>query len=150
MPAKDPITTSVSYDDGVAVLAVSGEIDLATIPAFEGAIADALTQRPTALIVDLSAVDFLASAGLQALVATHEKVSGTAGFAVVADRAGDQPADRADGSGPDPVATFISARRQGCSDGQPTSLVCGTVEHELPHREQCDDTEHQRRGEVRE
>jgi anti-anti-sigma factor len=85
VPSKDPISTSVSYDDGVAVLAVTGEIDLATIPAFELAIADALTQRPSALIVDLSAVDFLASAGLQALVSTHEKVSGTAGFAVVAD-----------------------------------------------------------------
>lgn len=85
MPAKDPITTSISFDDGVAVLTVSGEIDLATIPAFQGAIADALSQRPTALIVDMSAVEFLASAGLQALVATHEKVSGTAGFAVVAD-----------------------------------------------------------------
>ena len=82
---KDPITTSVSYDDGVAVLAVSGEVDLATIPAFQAAIADALAQRPTALIIDLSAVDFLASAGLQALVATHENVSGGAGFAVVAD-----------------------------------------------------------------
>jgi anti-anti-sigma factor len=85
VPAKDPITTSVSHDDGVAVLTVSGEIDLATIPAFEAAIADALTQRPTALIVDLSAVDFLASAGLQALVAARENVSGVAGFAVVAD-----------------------------------------------------------------
>ena len=85
MPAKDPITTSVSHADGVAVLAITGEIDLATIPAFERAIADALTQRPTALIIDLSGVDFLASAGLQALVATHENVSGTAGFAVVAD-----------------------------------------------------------------
>ena len=82
---KDPINTSVSYDDGIAVLACSGEIDLATIPAFQAAIADALSQRPTALIVDLSEVDFLASAGLQALVATHENVSGTAGFAVVAD-----------------------------------------------------------------
>ena len=82
---KDPIITSVSYDDGVAVLAVSGEVDLATIPAFQAAIADALTKRPTALIVDLSGVDFLASAGLQALVATHENVSGAAGFAVVAD-----------------------------------------------------------------
>ncbi len=81
----DPIITSVSYDDGVAVLAVSGEIDLATIPAFEAAIADALRQRPTALIVNLSAVDFLASAGLQALVAAHERIDGEAGFAVVAD-----------------------------------------------------------------
>lgn len=84
MPAKDPIITSVSYDDGVAVLAVSGEIDLATIPAFEVAITDALSQRPAALIVDLSGVDFLASAGLQALVATHEKIGGSAKFAVVA------------------------------------------------------------------
>jgi len=84
VPAKDPLITSVSHDDGVAVLSVSGEIDLATIPAFEAAIADALTQRPTALIVDLSGVEFLASAGLQALVATRESVTGTAGFAVVA------------------------------------------------------------------
>ena len=84
MPAKDPLITSVSHDDGVAVLSVSGEIDLATIPAFEAAIADALTQRPTALIVDLTGVDFLASSGLQALVATRESVTGTAGFAVVA------------------------------------------------------------------
>jgi anti-anti-sigma factor len=82
---KDPITTSVSYDDGIAVLAIGGDVDLATIPAFQAAIADALSRRPTALIVDLSAVDFLASAGLQALVATHENVSGAAAFAVVAD-----------------------------------------------------------------
>jgi anti-sigma B factor antagonist len=85
VPAKDPLITSVSRDDGVAVLAVSGEIDLATIPAFEAAIADALTQRPTALIVDLSGVEFLASAGLQALVATRENLTGAAQFAVVAD-----------------------------------------------------------------
>ena len=84
MPAKDPLITSVSHDEGVAVLSVSGEIDLATIPAFEAAIADALTQRPTALIVDLSGVDFLASSGLQALVATRESLTGAAGFAVVA------------------------------------------------------------------
>jgi anti-anti-sigma factor len=85
VPAKDPITTSVSHDDGVAVLAVSGEVDLATIPAFEAAIADALTHGPAALIVDLSGVDFLASAGLQALVATRESLTGAALFAVVAD-----------------------------------------------------------------
>jgi anti-sigma B factor antagonist len=85
VPAKDPLITSVSHDGGVAVLSVSGEIDLATIPAFEAAIVDALTQRPTALIVDLSGVDFLASAGLQALVAARESLTGAAEFAVVAD-----------------------------------------------------------------
>jgi anti-anti-sigma factor len=85
VPGNDPITTSVSYEDGIAVLAVRGEVDLATVPAFEAAIADALTHNPTALIVDLMAVDFLASAGLQSLVATHESVSKQAYFAVVAE-----------------------------------------------------------------
>ena len=85
MPGNDPLATSVSYEDGIAVLAVSGEVDLATVPAFEAAIAEALAHKPTALIVDLSAVDFLASAGLQSLVATHESVSIQAAFAVVAD-----------------------------------------------------------------
>jgi len=66
------------------VLAVEGEIDLATLPAFDAAIADAEAQTRGALVVDLTGVDFLASAGLQALVATHERVGRTAGFAVVA------------------------------------------------------------------
>ena len=85
MPGNEAIATEVSHQDGIAVLTVSGEIDLATVPAFEAAIAEALTREPTALIVDLSAVEFLASAGLQALVATQEKVSKAADFAVVAD-----------------------------------------------------------------
>jgi anti-sigma B factor antagonist len=85
LPGNEPISTSVSHQDGIAVLTVSGEIDLATVPAFQAAIADALSHEPTALIVDLSAVEFLASAGLQALVATQETVSKDADFAVVAD-----------------------------------------------------------------
>lgn len=85
MPGNDPITTSVNYEDGIAVVAVEGEIDLATIPAFEAAIGEALAHRPTALIVDLSGVGFLASAGLQSLVATHESIGKSAEFAVVAD-----------------------------------------------------------------
>lgn len=66
------------------MLTVGGDVDLATVPDLEAAITEALTQEPTALIVDLSAVDFLASAGLQTLVATHETVSKTSRFAVVA------------------------------------------------------------------
>lgn len=85
MPGNDPITTSVSYEDGIAVVVVSGEVDLATVPAFEAAIAEALEHKPQALIVDLSGVDFLASAGLQSLVAAHGSVSKAAEFAVVAD-----------------------------------------------------------------
>ncbi|OBI74319.1 STAS domain-containing protein [Mycobacterium sp. E740] len=85
MSRNDPISTSISHEGGIAVLAVGGDVDLATVPSFQAAITEALTQEPTALVVDLSTVDFLASAGLQALVATHENVSKCARFAVVAD-----------------------------------------------------------------
>lgn len=84
MPGNDPITTSIAVEDGIVVLAVEGEIDLATLPAFDAAIADAEAQTRRALIVNLTGVDFLASAGLQALVAAHERVSRAASFAVVA------------------------------------------------------------------
>ena len=84
LPANDPITTSVARREGVTVLTVGGEIDLATAPTLEAAIADLLTDDLPALVIDLSPVQFLASAGLQILVATHEKVSKAASFAVVA------------------------------------------------------------------
>jgi len=81
----DPITTSVVHHDGVVVLAVGGEIDLATAPVFEAAISDALADDPAAFVIDLSDVTFLASAGLQLLVATQERIGQTTEFAVVAD-----------------------------------------------------------------
>ena len=67
------------------MLTVGGEVDVATVVALESAISEALADKPTALIVDLTGVDFLASAGLQVLVATHENIGATARFAVVAD-----------------------------------------------------------------
>jgi anti-anti-sigma factor len=87
LPGTEPITTSITVEDGIAVVAVSGEVDLSTVPAFEAAIDDALTRGPGALVIDLSGVDFLASAGLQTLVATHERIGKDVGFAVVADGA---------------------------------------------------------------
>lgn len=84
MSATDPITTSVGYRDGIAVLTVGGEIDLLTAPALQEAIDGVVAQGPPALVIDLSAVDFLASAGLKLLAATHEKISESAQFAVVA------------------------------------------------------------------
>jgi anti-sigma B factor antagonist len=83
----DAIATAVAYEDGIAVLSVSGEVDLATVPALEAGIDEALATKPTALIIDLSAVEFLASAGLQTLVTTQERLSSSGQFAVVAEGA---------------------------------------------------------------
>ena len=87
MPAEEAIATALAYQNGIAVLKVDGDIDLATVPALEAAIDEALIPKPTGLVIDLSEVGFLASAGLQTLVATHNNVSPTAQFAVVANSA---------------------------------------------------------------
>jgi anti-sigma B factor antagonist len=71
--------------DDLVVIAVSGEVDALTAPQLSAAIDDATTGSPAGVIVDLSKVKFLASAGLGLLVATQEQVTVNARFGVVAD-----------------------------------------------------------------
>ena len=87
LSSTDAINTALAYQNGIAVLKVGGDIDLAAVPALEAAIEEALIPKPTGLVIDLSGVGFLASAGLQTLVATHNSVSQSAHFAVVANSA---------------------------------------------------------------
>lgn len=84
MSAADAISTSVERRDGVIILSVDGVVDLATSPALEHLIGELLDEGPTALIMDLTEVSFLASVGLRILAETHERVGGTGKFAVVA------------------------------------------------------------------
>ena len=84
LSANDSITTSVAHRDGIAVVTVGGEIDSFTAAVLEAAIAEALAVDPMALIIDLFAVEFMASAGLQILAATDEQVRKSAQLAVVA------------------------------------------------------------------
>jgi anti-anti-sigma factor len=83
-PLADTMTTSVSVRDEATVLTVVGEVDLATAPTLENAIDATLGGTPAALIIDLSQVSFLASAGMAALVAAHQRAGATP-IAVVAD-----------------------------------------------------------------
>jgi anti-sigma B factor antagonist len=85
--AADAITTSVVHREGVAVVSIGGEIDLSTAPAFEAVIAEALDEDPPALVIELSAVIFMASVGLRILAGTQEKVGKSIQIAVVADNA---------------------------------------------------------------
>jgi anti-sigma B factor antagonist len=66
------------------VVAVGGEIDLSTAPAFEAAVATALNEEPAVLVIDLSEVTFMASVGLRILVATQEGLRKSVQVAVVA------------------------------------------------------------------
>ncbi|AGZ51083.1 anti-anti-sigma factor [Mycobacterium kansasii ATCC 12478] len=84
LSTPDSITAEVTDHDGVAVLSIGGEIDLVTAPALEEAIGGVVADNPSALIIDLSGVEFLGSVGLKILAATYEKLGSAAQFGVVA------------------------------------------------------------------
>jgi anti-sigma B factor antagonist len=84
-PIADTMTTTVEAQEGATVLTVAGEVDLATAPALEITIETILNGKPAALIIDLTAVSFLASAGMAALVAAHQRAGEATAIAVVAD-----------------------------------------------------------------
>ena len=69
----------------ISVVSVAGTVDMLTAPQLEEAIGAAAKSSPRAVVVDLSAVEFLASAGMGVLVAAHDELSPAVGFAVVAD-----------------------------------------------------------------
>lgn len=70
--------------DQAVVLTVSGEVDMLSSPRLAEAIATTLATKPAALIVDLSKVAFLASAGMTVLVTAQAEIEAPAQFAVVA------------------------------------------------------------------
>lgn len=70
----------------VTVIEVSGTVDMITSPPqLEAALTSAMTGAPQAIVVDLSAVTFLASTGMGVLIAAHDKLPATTPLAVVAD-----------------------------------------------------------------
>lgn len=84
--------------DRAVVVTVSGEVDMLSAPRLAEAIHTALAARPAALIVDLSKVAFLASAGMTVLVTAQAEVVPPTRFAVVANGAATQQADQAHGN----------------------------------------------------
>lgn len=60
------------------VLAVSGEVDMITAPDLDAHTSHALQDRPPVLVIDLTEVTFLGSAGMSSLVAAGRDSEGTA------------------------------------------------------------------------
>ena len=56
------------------MLRVAGEIDLLSAPEFEEVVDAVLADGPEMLVVDLRAVTFFCSAGLQVLAAAHRRL----------------------------------------------------------------------------
>lgn len=82
---KDEFSTHESEVEGLAVVAVSGSVDMLTAPGLAEAIESALAKKPKGLIVDLSKVEFLGSAGISVLMKTRDNLGESTPFCVVAD-----------------------------------------------------------------
>ncbi len=71
--------------DDISVVGVTGVVDMLTAPDLEKAIAEAAKSSPTAVVVDMTAVEFLASAGMGVLIAAQDELAPAVRFAVVAE-----------------------------------------------------------------
>ena len=69
------LAIEITERGGYPIVAVSGEIDLYTAPQFRDALAAVRDDAP-ALIVDLSRISYIDSAGLSALLLTYRRLSG--------------------------------------------------------------------------
>ena len=72
-PFDDVITLATSTnDDGAVTVTVVGEVDTFTAPVLRSSLDTQLEQQPKELVIDLSGVQFLGSAGLAVLVETQK------------------------------------------------------------------------------
>ncbi len=73
----------VEPGDEVTVITVSGELDLATVPAMRGALLGAVDRRARRLVLDLSGVTFIDSVGVGAVLHAKRRLGSAGAVAVV-------------------------------------------------------------------
>ena len=71
--AEDLLRTNLYRYGSTRTLFVTGELDVATGPVFEGAVAGALDGQDGELALDLSALQFMDSTGAKSLMCAHDK-----------------------------------------------------------------------------
>lgn len=79
-----PLTVSVLHDDGVALMALAGELDLATCPRVAAVVDSVLADGLDCVLVDLDALTFCDSTGLGALLSASRVVTAAGGSFVLA------------------------------------------------------------------
>ena len=83
-PAVLPLAVKQTSREGVDMLLVEGEIDIATAPRLIAVLNEAVTGAVRSVIIDLSAVGFMDSTGLALLINAHRRLTRRRkGFAVV-------------------------------------------------------------------
>jgi anti-anti-sigma factor len=82
------VTTSLEFEQGedgpVPVVHVAGDLDAASAAPFAAAVGSVIAlEHPARLVLDLSAVDFLDSTGLNELVRAHRNLHAAGGRLVL-------------------------------------------------------------------
>lgn len=84
MPVDDRLHIEVDRDGANVVMGLRGELDLASAPAFNAQLEEIGGEDPSAIIIDLSELEFMDSTGLRSILAAHERCTQSGwGFAVV-------------------------------------------------------------------
>ena len=109
-----PFLVDVTRDGAAVVVAPVGDVDLATVDAVRHAIADAGAAEP--LVLDLRAVDFLDTSGLQ-LVLEQRRRADAAGFRFLLVRGHAGVQRLFDIAGVTPALEFVDEPGQATGDG---------------------------------
>jgi anti-anti-sigma factor len=67
------VSIETRSDAGVTQVVLAGEFDLAAVPQFEDALTEVEAGGPAAIVIDLSALTFMDSSGLRALVTADDR-----------------------------------------------------------------------------
>jgi anti-sigma B factor antagonist len=87
------LTLSRRSDSGAATVTVAGELDALTAPNLAEALADELARGERELLIDMSEVSFMSSAGLHVLLALTKNAAGT-GVRLRMHTTGSRPVER--------------------------------------------------------
>jgi anti-sigma B factor antagonist len=74
----------VEHRDGVVVVRVDGDVDVASTLALRDTLGEAMGDGRTTVLLDLSGVEFLDSAGVGLLVSAHRRAQAASGVFMVA------------------------------------------------------------------
>ena len=81
--AVDTISSVGWARPGVVVVALQGELDMATVPAVSQALLHLIDQRPRRLILDVGQVSFFGSMAVAMLVMIHEELAPTGWLSLI-------------------------------------------------------------------
>jgi anti-sigma B factor antagonist len=72
MGVQDPLSIAVSYQDDRVVLALEGELDMASAPLLQQAVEDPELAGKPLLVLDLQHLEFIDSTGLRIILAARK------------------------------------------------------------------------------